>query len=60
MYHTIAAGLSNPASNWLQQWKSGWDSTPAASGGPHDTGMIMVLLVALIGLAIYAGLKRLA
>jgi len=60
-YHVLAAALSNPASGWLSQWNAGWHSTPAgSSGGPHDTGLIMLGLVALIVLAIYAGLKKMA
>lgn len=61
MQDTLAATLSNPASGWLSQWQSGWNSTPAASGSgsPHDTGLILLVLVVLAAAVIWRGLKRL-
>jgi hypothetical protein len=63
--HIIAAGLNNPASNWLSQFKAGWNSTPAApaahaAAAPGDTGLIMVVLVVIIIAVIYGGLKKMA
>jgi hypothetical protein len=60
--HILAAVASNPASNWVGQWKAGWDSTPAASAqtGAANSGLIMIALVAVIVLVIWASLKRLA
>jgi hypothetical protein len=60
--HIIAAGLNNPASNWLSQWKGGWDSTPStsvASGSTSHTGLIMLVLIMLV-VAVLAGLKKIA
>ena len=58
---TLAAGLSNnPSSGWLNQWQSGWNSTPSATGGPHDTGLILLILVVIIATVIIGGLRRMA
>jgi hypothetical protein len=62
MQNTLAAVLSNPASGWLNQWKAGWDSTPAASAqnSASDTGLIMLVLVVIIAMVIIGGLRRMA
>jgi hypothetical protein len=62
MHDALASTLSNPASGWLSQWQSGWNSTPAASGSgsPHDTGMILLILVVVIATAVISGLRRMA
>lgn len=57
--HTIAAGLSDPASNWMEKWKSGWDSTPSV----HSTAsgnMSTLILLAVIALVIFVLLRRAA
>jgi len=59
--HILAAVAGNPASNWVSHWKAGWDSTPSAhAASAPNTGLIMLILVAVIVLAVVAGLKRLA
>jgi hypothetical protein len=57
--HILAAVASNPASNWVNQWKAGWDSTPSAhAASAPNTGLVMLALVAAIVLVIYALLRR--
>ena len=61
MQNILAATLSNnPSSGWMQQWQSGWNSTPSATGGPRDTGLILLVLVVVIAAAIIGGLRRMA
>jgi hypothetical protein len=56
MHPIILAALSGTPNTF----KAGWDSVPSATGGPHDTGLVMLVLVALIVVVIWGGLKKLA
>lgn len=58
MHATIlAAAASNPASNWMNEWKAGWNNAPAA-GSPHAATMGYAVVAILI-LLVVMGVRKL-
>jgi hypothetical protein len=55
--HILAAAAGNPASNWVNQWKAGWDSTPSAHTTATYAGsnlIVLALVVAVIAVVVIA------